>query len=87
MRVTSAVFLHDYVTLAELAALEPVTIADDGRDRLVVISAAEYGRLIRRDRRVVRPEDLSADELAIIAASDVSQEHDHLNAELDDLPR
>ncbi len=38
--------------LANKAVDEPVTITKDGRDHLVVLSAEEYARLKRRDRRV-----------------------------------
>ena len=40
--------------------MEPVTITKNGWDRLMVVSAEEYRRLARRDRCVIRPEDLTA---------------------------
>ena len=69
MRVTTAEFIKNYGTLADRAFTEPVTITKNGRDRLVVMSADEYTRLVRRDRRAVRPEDLSEEVLAAIAAA------------------
>ena len=45
MRVSTADFIKNYGSLADTALSEPVTITKNGRDRLVVISAAEYERL------------------------------------------
>jgi PHD/YefM family antitoxin component YafN of YafNO toxin-antitoxin module len=50
---------------------EPVTITRDGRDQLVLLSAEEYDRLKRRDRRVVRLEDFTDEEMALIAQAEV----------------
>jgi hypothetical protein len=63
---------------------EAVTITRNGRDRLVLLRASEYERLKSRDRRVVRLEDFSDEDMALIEASEMSPEHDHLNAELGD---
>ncbi len=53
-----------------MALQEPMTITKNGRDRLVVISAEEYSRLKRRDRRVVKLEDFAEEEMALIAATE-----------------
>lgn len=84
MRVTTAAFIKNYGALADKALSEPVTITKNGRDRLVVISAEEYGRLIRRDRRAIRPEDLPEENLALIASAEVPAEYAHLDTELAD---
>jgi PHD/YefM family antitoxin component YafN of YafNO toxin-antitoxin module len=68
MKVTMAGFMKNYGTLAGNALTEPVTITKNGRDRLVVLSADEYERHKRRDRRVVRLEDFSEEEMALIAS-------------------
>lgn len=83
MRVNTAEFIERYGALADQALNEPVTIADDGRDRLVLLSADEYARLKRRDRRVVAAEDLTEAELELIARAEVPPEYAHLDAELD----
>lgn len=83
VRVSTADFIKNYGTLADRALAEPVTITKNGRDRLVVVSAAEYDRLKRRDRRVVRAEDLSDQELGLIAEAKVPAEYGHLDAELE----
>jgi hypothetical protein len=84
MKVTTADFIKNYGTLADRALTEPVTITKNGRDRLVVLSADEYARLKRRDRRVVRLEDFSADEIALIAKTEMPEEFAHLDSELKD---
>lgn len=84
MKVTTADFIKNYGTLADRALTEPVTITKNGRDRLVVLSADEYARLRRRDRRVVRLEDFSENEIALIAKTEMPEEYAHLDAELKD---
>jgi prevent-host-death family protein len=84
MRVSTADFIRRFGPLSDHALAEPVTITKNGRDRLVVLSAAEYERLKRRDRRVVLPEELSEEEIALIASAEVPDEYAHLDAELED---
>lgn len=84
MRVTTAEFIKDCGTLADLALTEPVTITRNGRDRLVLLSAEEYERLRRRDRRALRAEELTETEIEAIAASEVPPGHEHLNEEARD---
>jgi len=74
MRVTTAEFIKNYGTLADRALSEPVTITKNGRDRLVVLSAEEYQRLSRRDRRVVVAGELTEEEVALIARAEVPAE-------------
>ncbi len=83
MRISTADFIKNFGTLADKALAEPVRITKHGRDRLVMLSAAEYDRLKRRDRRVVRAEDLTDDELDMIAQAEVPAEFAHLDAELE----
>jgi PHD/YefM family antitoxin component YafN of YafNO toxin-antitoxin module len=84
MKVTSADFIKNYGTLADKALIEPVTITKNGRDRLVMLSADEYARLKRRDRRVVALEDFTEDEMARIARDTAPPEDAHLDGELKD---
>jgi prevent-host-death family protein len=84
MKVSTADFIKHYGTLADRALSEPVTITKNGRDRLVVISAEEYGRLQRRDRRVIAAGELTEDEIALIAKSEVPIEYAHLDEEIKD---
>lgn len=84
MKVTTAEFIKNYGTLADKALAEPVTITKNGRDRLVVISADEYARLKRRDRRVVRLEEFTEEEMALIAKAEPRPDDAHLDDELGD---
>jgi PHD/YefM family antitoxin component YafN of YafNO toxin-antitoxin module len=84
MRISSAEFLKNYETLSDKALAEPVTITRDGRDRFVLLSVEEYERLKRRDRRVRRVEDFTAEEIEAIANAEVPPEYAYLNAELKD---
>jgi prevent-host-death family protein len=84
MRVSSADFRQKFGSIAEKAMTEPVTITREGRGELVLLSAAEYDRLKRRDRRVVRLEGFTEDEIALIAKAEVPAEYGHLDAELKD---
>lgn len=82
MRVSTADFIKGYGTLADQALTEPVMITKDGRDRLVLLSASEYARLTRRDRRALLAEELTEEELTAIGLSEVEPGHEHLNEEL-----
>ena len=84
MKVSTADFIKNYGTLADKALTEPITITKNGRDRFVMLSAEEYSRLKRRDRQVVRLEDFSAAEMALVAQSEVPVEHKSLDDELKD---
>ncbi len=84
MRVSTAEFIKNYGSLADQALTEPVTITKNGRDRLVLISATEYERLKRRDRRAFAAEELSEAEIDAIARAEVPPEYAHLDEELKD---
>jgi PHD/YefM family antitoxin component YafN of YafNO toxin-antitoxin module len=81
-RVSTAEFIKNYGTLADKALQEPVTITKNGRDRLVMLSADEYSRLKRRDRRVVKLEEFTDDELAAMSEAIITMKDDGLEAEL-----
>jgi PHD/YefM family antitoxin component YafN of YafNO toxin-antitoxin module len=59
-------------------------ITQDGRDRLVLLSAEEYARLKRRDRRVVVTGELTDAERDLIAKAEVPAEYAYLDEELKD---
>lgn len=71
MRTSSADFQRQFGALSDKALTEPLTITRNGRDRLVLLSVEEYERLKRRDRRVVRLEDFTDEEMTLIAKADV----------------
>ncbi|MGO4871660.1 MAG: type II toxin-antitoxin system Phd/YefM family antitoxin [Roseiarcus sp.] len=57
-RVTASQFQQSFGALSDKARREPVVITKHGRDSLVVMSAEEWARLKRRDRRVGSAEEL-----------------------------
>ena len=61
---------------------QPVLITKHGRPRNVVLSYDEYERLRARDRRAVRAEDLTDEDIAALEASEMGPGYDHLDAEL-----
>jgi len=68
-RVSSTDFQKKIGLYQDLALSEPLTVTRNGRDKIVILSAEEYGRLKRRDREVLRVEDSSAEDLEAIAAA------------------
>ena len=57
-RVTASEFQQAFGALSDKARQEPVVITKHGRDSLVIMSAEEWERLKRRDRRVGLATDL-----------------------------
>ena len=49
-----------------------------------IVSAEEYARLKRRDRRVVRTGDLTDTDVERLAKAEVPAQHAHLDEELKD---
>ena len=62
---------------------QPVLITKHGRPRNVVLSYDEYERLRARDRRAVRAEDLTDEDIAALEASEMAPGNEHLDAELE----
>jgi prevent-host-death family protein len=62
---------------------QPVLITKHGRPRNVVLSYDEYERLRARDRRAVRAEDLTDEDIAALEASEMGPGYEHLDAELE----
>ena len=62
-RISSSEFQRNFGLWQDEAVKAPLTITRHGRDRLVLLSAEEYARLKRRDRRAIAVENLSYAEL------------------------
>jgi hypothetical protein len=82
IRMTEAELQRGLGALAETARREPVTIIRDGRDDLVLLSAREYARLKRRDRRVGLTEDLPEEWIEAVRNARVPDDFAALDAEL-----
>ena len=68
-RVSSTEFQKKIGLYQDIALTEPLAVTSNGREKIVVLSAGEYRRLKRRDREVLRVEDLTAEDLEAIAAA------------------
>lgn len=82
--VTSAEFHRNIGTYQDLALTKTVAITKNGRERTVLISAEEYARLKRRDRRVLLAGELSEEQIAAVREAKVPGEFEHLDQELKD---
>ena len=82
--VTSAEFHRNIGTYQDVALNKPVTITKNGRERTVLISAEEYARLKRRDRRVIASGELTDRQIAALRQSKVPDQHASLDEELKD---
>lgn len=81
-RVTAAEFQRGFGALSDKAISQPVAITKHGRDHLVLLSAAEYARLKKRDRRVFATDEMSPEEAASFEGVTMHSRHDHLNKDL-----
>ena len=61
------------------AMQRPVGIQRHGTTRIVMISLTEYERLKRRDRQVIRTEDLDDETLNAILNAEIPEEAERLN--------
>lgn len=66
VKVASAEFQKNIGRYQDLALTEPVMVTRNGRERTVLISAGEYERLKRRDRRVMGLSDFTQEDIAAI---------------------
>jgi len=84
LSVTSAEFQKGFGRFREAALKEPLTITNHGRDSLVLLAADEYRRLKRRDRRVMRLEDITDVDIALIEATRAPPESAAFDGERND---
>ncbi len=84
LKVTSHEFQRRPGYYQDQAIKEKVTITHYGRDRLVIMDAEEYNELRKRARIVLSVDELSNSEINHIESTTMSEEHDHLNAEINE---
>ena len=84
IRVSSTEFGKEVGRYQDVALSQPVTVTRDGRDRTVMISAEEYGRLKRRDRQVFGVGELPQETIEAIRNVRMDPRHNHLNELLKD---
>ena len=79
IRVSSTEFGKEVGRYQDAALSQPVVVTRNGRDRTVMISADEYLRLKRRDRRVFSAGELPNDVVEAIHTSEMDERHRHLD--------
>ena len=65
------------------ALSEPLIVTKHGKPKNVVLYHAEYERLTARDRRILRLEDWSEEDIRTLEAMAIEPRHDDLDAELE----
>lgn len=84
VRLTKSEFLANIVSIVGSPIREPIRVPDAAGEGLVVMSAAEYEKITHGERRVLRIEDLSDAEIALIETAEVPAEFAHLDDEMDE---
>lgn len=84
LMVSAAEVQRKFGYYSDEAMIQPVGIQRHGTTRLVMISAAEYERLKRRDRQVLHARDLDDDFIKALEASEPSDESRALDYLMDD---
>lgn len=82
-RVSIGVFEDSPGTVGENALREPITITKQGRDHLVLLSAEEYARLKRRDRKIHTIDDLPDEWLEAVDKAQMPEGLKHLDRDLE----
>jgi prevent-host-death family protein len=80
--VSAAEFHRNIGVYQDMALTKPVAITKNGRERTVLLSAEEFHRLKRRDRRVIAAGDLSERQIEAIRNAKVPDQFAHLDDEL-----
>jgi PHD/YefM family antitoxin component YafN of YafNO toxin-antitoxin module len=84
MKVSAAEIGKNFGQFADRALVEPISITKYGRDHLVLLSADEYSRHLRRDRRAWKTEKAPAEVIEAVRNAVMDPRHDHLNDLLKD---
>jgi PHD/YefM family antitoxin component YafN of YafNO toxin-antitoxin module len=66
----------------DMALTQPVAVTRNGRERTVMISAAEYYRLKRRDRQVLGLTDFTETDIAALEATRAPEASKNFDPEL-----
>lgn len=82
--VSAAEFQRNIGKYQDIALTKPVAITKNGRERTVLLSAEEYARLRRRDRRVLATEELSEQQIEAVRKARVPEQFAGLDKELKD---
>jgi prevent-host-death family protein len=80
--ITSVEFQRNFGRYQDEALKEPVSITTNGRERIVVLSADEYHRLKRRDRKVMSLDEFSDEDIRAIESAQAPREASALDHEV-----
>ncbi|HTU88735.1 MAG TPA: type II toxin-antitoxin system Phd/YefM family antitoxin [Gemmataceae bacterium] len=80
--VSSGEFQRKIGHYQDRALVEPVTITNNGRERLVMMSVEEYRRLKRRDRQVMTLDDFTEEDLEALRNAEPPAEAAAFNHEV-----
>ena len=75
VKVTAAEVQRDFSTYHDLALVEPVEVTRPDAKAVVIVSAERFNEMRRSERRVIRVEDLTDDEIELIAKAEIPAEH------------
>ncbi len=81
-RISAREFHRSIGEVSKRARREPVVITNQGDDDLVLLSATEYARLQRSERRVHLTSEFPDDLLELVKQSRMDPSHAHLDDEL-----
>ena len=82
-KASAAMVAKNFGRYREAALSEPLTIQNHGRDSVVMVSAKEYHRLKKLDRRVLAIQELSERDVRAISESRMDERHAHLDELMD----
>lgn len=82
LRYSSTDIQRKWGEVQDAALSQPVAISRNDRDRLVIISAQEYARLMRRARRAMSLADFTAEDIAALEAARAPEEAKAFNHEV-----
>jgi prevent-host-death family protein len=82
--VTAAEFHRNVGVYQDMALTRPVAITKNGRERTVLLSAEEFHRLKRRNRKVLGLSDFTEEDIEATAKAEMDPKHNYLNEELKD---
>lgn len=81
--VQAAKVQRNFGAYQDRALVEPVIVTKYGRESVVILSAEEYRRLRRLERRALAVTELSEEDIETIAHAEVDHRFAELDRELD----
>lgn len=82
VRITAKELVENIERYRRLALTQPVEVTVDRTESIVMISATEYQRLKRRDRRVMTLDDFTDQDIALLEATEAPEESRKFDREI-----